>query len=351
MRIGIDARAATESPGGRGRVVREVLRALARRDDRHRFALYARSPWEGAELDERFEWRLVAGREPGWQLRAARRAGRECDVFLAANTYAMAGLLAIPAVPVVHDVLPYRRALGRPLANWLAEAGALAAVAPRAAGFITVSQATADALTRRHPATRGRITVAHLGVSPSLGEPTEPPIAPAGFVLALGWGRRKNLAGVAEAHALLPARLRMAHPLVVVGPARDAGSRPDGSLTELGRVSDGELGALYRACGAFCLPSLAEGFGLPVAEAMAAGAPIVISRRGSLPEVAGDAAVYVDPESPASIARGLARVLDDPAVRERMARRGRERAATLTWERTAGRILGALEGAAAGQSM
>ena len=113
------------------------------------------------------------------------------------------------------------------------------------------------------------------------------------------------------------------------------------------RVSDAQLGALYRACAVFCFPSLAEGFGLPVAEAMALGAPVVTSGRGSLPEVAGDAAVYVDPESVGAIARGLERVLADPAMQADMSRRGRARAAAFTWDGFASRVLAALAGAAA----
>lgn len=345
MRIGIDARGAAESPGGRGRVLRELLAALARRDDPHRYLLFARAAWDGAALDERFEWRLLAGREPGWQVRAARAAGRECDVFLAANTYVMAALLDIPAVPVVHDVLPFRRRYGRPALGWALEAGGLALAVRRAAAFIAVSHSTADGLVRRHPRTRGRIAVVPLGVSPALSESAQPPVAEPGFVLAMGWGRRKNLRAVLAAHALLPAALRDAHPLVVLGrPGSTGAAAGNGHCRELGRVTDAQLGALYRSCAAFCLPSEAEGFGLPVAEAMAAGAAVVTSRRGSLPEVAGDAAVYVDPGSPTSVAQGLEQVLSDRALRERLGERGRERAARFSWDRTAELTLNALKG-------
>lgn len=346
LRIGIDARAAAEDTGGRGRVVRELLREFALRPEPHRYRLYARTeaPPPGG-LDERFEWRCVEGDEPGWQVRAARQAARECDVFLAANTYVMAALLPIPTLPVVHDVLPLRRSLGRGAGSWMAEAGALAAIARRAANFVVVSRSAAAALERRHPGVRGRVTVALLGVSPALEDPTGTLPAGAGrdFVLAVASSeRRKNLARLAEAHRALPAALREAHPLVIAGPV----SSPGQGAIALGRVADSELGPLYRECAALCFPSLNEGFGLPVAEAMAAGAPVVTSPRGSLPEVAGEAAVYVEPESVASITRGLERVLGDAGLRAELSRRGRARAATLTWDRTAKVVLGALEGAA-----
>ena len=86
--IGIDARAAAEVPAGRGRVVRELIRALAARpQDPHRYVLYARKAWDGAELDERFAWRQIAARDPWWHLLTARAANRECDVFLSSNSY------------------------------------------------------------------------------------------------------------------------------------------------------------------------------------------------------------------------------------------------------------------------
>ncbi len=82
-------------------------------------------------------------------------------------------------------------------------------------------------------------------------------------------------------------------------------------------------------------PSLYEGFGLPVLEAMARGVPVACSDASSLPEVAGDAALLFDPNDPRAIAQALERLLGDPALREQLRKRGRERAASFTWERTA----------------
>jgi glycosyltransferase involved in cell wall biosynthesis len=149
------------------------------------------------------------------------------------------------------------------------------------------------------------------------------------------------LKAVLEAHASLPPDLRRAHPLAITGSNGVANGRA--SVNALGRVSDAQLGALYRECAVFCFPSFDEGFGLPVAEAMAAGAAVLTTPRGGLPEVAGNAAVYADPESPAAIAGALESLLRDPARRARLGAQGRERAAGLTWDRTAGLILGALE--------
>ena len=103
----------------------------------------------------------------------------------------------------------------------------------------------------------------------------------------------------------------------------------------LGFVSDEELAALYAHAAAFCYPSLLEGFGLPVLEAMAAGAPVVTSRGTATEEVLGGCGLAVDPLDAASIADALASLIDDPEQRARFATMARARAAEFTWDRTA----------------
>ena len=102
----------------------------------------------------------------------------------------------------------------------------------------------------------------------------------------------------------------------------------------LGYVSDQTLGVLYRLASAFVFPSLYEGFGLPPLEAMASGTPVVISNVSSLPEVAGDAAVLVDPYDVESIVDGMRRILSDPALAAELRRKGVERAREFSWERS-----------------
>ena len=133
---------------------------------------------------------------------------------------------------------------------------------------------------------------------------------------------RKNLPRLVAAYSSLPEELAAAASAGRGGRPRlgDRARRSDAlrSLGDrcllLGYVSDGALGELYRRCAVFCYPSLGEGFGLPVLEAMAAGAAVVTSNISSLPEVGGDAVEYVEPEAVASIAAGLARVLEDDGL-------------------------------------
>jgi glycosyltransferase involved in cell wall biosynthesis len=148
---------------------------------------------------------------------------------------------------------------------------------------------------------------------------------------------RKNLGRLLEAY-------RRADPdaeLVLVGPT---GWREDpdalvgdlkGRVRSLGFVPARELAALYAGARAFCFPSLSEGFGLPVLEAMAQGTPVVTSRGTSTEELAGDAAVLVDPLDVDSIEAGLEAVLTDEARRNDLIAKGKERVAAHTWEKTA----------------
>jgi glycosyltransferase involved in cell wall biosynthesis len=103
----------------------------------------------------------------------------------------------------------------------------------------------------------------------------------------------------------------------------------------LAEVAEADLPTLYRQSKAFVLPSYYEGFGFTLLEAMGCGTPAVVANRASLPEIAGDAAILVDPDDPESIADALYRTMTDNAQRAQMRQRGLERAAQFTWEHTA----------------
>ncbi len=363
MTIGIDARAATEVPAGRGRLVRELLRALAAREDgAHRYRLYARTAWRETELDERFSWSLIEGRDPWWHVRAARRANRECDVFLSSNSYLTIWFLRIPGVPVVYDLAAFEPTMRPNLRSTVIERLTLGHAVRRSAAFVAISQATADALVAHWPQAAARTTVALLGPVSAPRQALTAEEAAAlpqpGFVLAVGTIEpRKNLPRLVAAYRTLAPELQRRHPLVVVGELGwETGETLDAlrSLGErclmLGYVSDTALLELYRRCGVFCYPSLGEGFGLPVLEAMAAGAPVLTSKLSSLPEVGGEAATYVDPLDTAAISAGLERVLTDAALGERMRAAGPVRAREFSWARFAETTLAVLDQAASKRS-
>jgi glycosyltransferase involved in cell wall biosynthesis len=359
LTIGIDARAATEVPAGRGRVVRELLRALAAREyDEHRYVLYARGAWTEQPLDERFRWRLIGARDPWWHILAARAAYRECEVFLSSNSYLTTVLARLPTVPIVYDMVTFEPSMRPNRRSTVIERLTLGLAVRRAAALVAISQATADALSARFPRARSRTVVAPLGVTPALARALDPTTAaelpPPGFVLAVGTLEpRKNLPRLVDAYASLGDELQERHPLVVVGAlgwrtgtTLDALHSLGSRCTMLGYVSDTVLAELYRRCALFCYPSLGEGFGLPVLEAMAGGAAVLTSDVSSLPEVGGDAVEYVDPSDTASIASGLRRLLSDESQRAELARRAVRRAAEFSWERFAESVLSTLDLAA-----
>jgi glycosyltransferase involved in cell wall biosynthesis len=167
------------------------------------------------------------------------------------------------------------------------------------------------------------------------------------YVLCAGGNtQRKNIAGLLHGFARFRTHSDSRHHLVVTGVdamspkgARYLGLARDLGIHDLlmlpGHLPDETIPALYRRAQAVVVPSLYEGFGLPVIEAMASGTPTLVSKAASLPEVAGDAALYMDATSPDGIADGLARILHDEPLRDRLRVAGLERAATFTWERCA----------------
>ncbi len=359
MRIGIDARAAVEVPAGRGRVVRELLRALAAQDDAdHRYVLYAREAWADIDLGERFSWRLINARDPWWHVLSARAANRECDVYLSTNSYLTVWFLRIPAVTIVHDMIAFEPEMRPNPRSSVIERLTMGPAVRRSAAFICTTQVTVDAMVDRFPAAAGRVILAPLGVAltpaSELDVQEKATLPPPGFVLAVATLEpRKNLPRLVAAYSSLDERLQRRHPLVAVGAlgwqmdeTLQALHSLDDRCKMLGYLSDAPLAELYRRCAVFCYPSLGEGFGLPVLEAMAAGAAVVTSNLSCLPEVGGDAVEYVDPRDVASIAQGLECLLRSPDRRAELSELARARARDFTWSRFAQMTLHTLEAAA-----
>lgn len=111
----------------------------------------------------------------------------------------------------------------------------------------------------------------------------------------------------------------------------------------LGFIDDAQLARLYQAASVFLFPSLEEGFGIPVLEALASGTPVVTSNLSSMPEVGGEAALYVDPHDPVNIARKVVQAAEDMTLRETLIQKGLARAGEFTWRRTAQATLAVYE--------
>jgi glycosyltransferase involved in cell wall biosynthesis len=330
-RIGVDGLMISPDGTGHARTERHAVEALAARGE-HELVVFVRRDVavEGVEL-VRVPERLTLD----WELRGMPREARRRRLDAMLTLTDRLPLAGGPATVVwlfespVHRIEQNRQTRA-PLWNrasdvvtsllWKRSLG-------RAAHVVTGSRATEAEILPLIPALAGRTSVVYPGLAPGFGPG---PAADRGrYVLHLGSADpRDNTPVAVDACRLAGVRL------VVAGGGACAGAA-GGDVELLGRVSDAELVALYRGAAAFLHPSLYEGFGYAVLEAMACGAPVVASNATSIPEVTGDAGLLCDPRSPEAFAASLRRVLEEPGLADELRRRGLEQAGTFTWERTA----------------
>jgi glycosyltransferase involved in cell wall biosynthesis len=213
--------------------------------------------------------------------------------------------------------------------------------------MLTISESAREDLVR-YGLDPAAIDVTPLGVRPPLGGPTKAPVevrqelglGDGPIVLCVAQKRPytnlgallRALPHLRDAVLVLPGE-QTAHEEELRSEARQLGVEE--RVRFIGWVADDELENLYGAATCFVLPSLVEGFGLPVLEAMARDVPVTCSNRPSLPEVAGDAALLFDPENQAEVTGAIRRLLEDRELRQTLVERGRERVRLFTWERTA----------------
>jgi glycosyltransferase involved in cell wall biosynthesis len=264
--------------------------------------------------------------------------------------------LQCPSVVTVHDV--HHLAHGR-LRDWHRRLllGRIVRRSVRgAAAVIADSRFMRDAIAAAYDMPAREIDVVPLAPNPALngGAPlpdggAPAPVSGGPYLLAFGGVTpNKNLDGLLRAFALARQRHGVRQNLVVVGHLPESLRIGDSAgVVATGYLDEARLASVLAKAEALVFPSLYEGFGLPVLEAMAAGVPVICSRVTAIPEVAGEAAVYFDPRDVEDMASKLALVAHDRALREDLAARGRIRAASFSWERAAretraiyGRVVG-----------
>ena len=357
LRIGIDAHAIGERKTGNERFVANLIPELRERSD-HELVLYvtteiAERTVRGWGLDRTLVHRVRPAtpfvRIPlGLPVHAARD---RLDVLLV--QYTAGPWVPCPVVAVVHDVA-FRRhpeffsAFER---TWMRRT--IPFTMRRAAGIVTVSSFSRDEIVACFGIDPAKIAIAHEAADPIFARP--PSVSSgveAPYVLAVGnLQPRKNLAVLIRAMR----ELDVPHRLVIAGQPsfgadtlrRDAADlERSGRVRFIGFVPDERLVALVAGATAFAFPSVYEGFGLPVVEAMAAGTPVMVSDIPVMREIAGDAALRLPPHDPGAWARAIGDLATDPDLRARLAEAGRRRAADFSWGRTAEMVLVALEAGA-----
>jgi glycosyltransferase involved in cell wall biosynthesis len=257
-------------------------------------------------------------------------------------------------VVTVHDVFPLTGATYSSTSFQKRFSGLLLAAIRRSAAVITQSEYTARQVIAHTAVDARAVRVVRFGVAFPTGLLTaeerhrerEPLVGRGGrLVLAVGAiQNRKNTANIVRALACLPQEYK----LVLAGAAGYGAEIVDQIIereqlghrvTKLGYVQDDRLAALYQSADVLAFPSLEEGAGLPVLEAMASGLPVVTAATSCLPEMAGDAALYADPHEPCDIAEKIRMAVEDAALREALIQKGMERARQFTWAETARQTL------------
>lgn len=255
-----------------------------------------------------------------------------------------------PSVATVHDLSVFHYPEFHPKARVRHLERNLPRTLDRADHVITDSELVRDELLSRFGLRESRVTAIHLGVSEEF-RPVEPQHAErvlgtygldvGGYTLCVStFEPRKNVSALLDAYASLPGNLRRRFPLVLAGAkgwlSTEADRKLDrlaarGEVKRLGYVPGPDLPALYSGAAVFVFPSIYEGFGLPVLEAMACGAPVITSIGTSMAEIVDGCATLVNPRETEAMSAGIRQLLDDPGARESLATAGRARASGFTW--------------------
>ncbi|MBC7231508.1 MAG: glycosyltransferase family 4 protein [Actinobacteria bacterium] len=359
MRVGVEGRTLQGERYGVARYLVNLLRHLVELEEDDEYLVYLSRPTRPLGFESARLKMKVLGRAPGltWRhLRLPLAMHRDGVDLHFSPSYFLPLLKVCPSVVVVHDIT------FKVHPEWFAADKRFRfddlfwREVRRAERIVTVSEHSRGDIVRLLEVEPSRVTVI-----PEAADPFFRPVRDEALLEEVrsryGLGReflftagaihtRRNLERLIEAVSLASRELGRELELLILGmpapftppvdiwgTARRCGM--EGRLKHLEYVSDEDLLLLYNACGAFVYPSLYEGFGLPVIEAMACGAPVACSKVTSLPEVAGEAALYFDPENVEDMARAVSRLAGDAALREDLSRAGMSRAASFSWRRAA----------------
>lgn len=352
MNYGFVTYALDRQPGGIGRYTAELLSAL-RAEGAQVTELRAGATAAQADVVGLAGARLLPGLLTIGQVGIAWHVRQRHLAVVHDPTGAMPLMLAgTRRIATIHDVIPYIYPETSSRLDWLIYRCWLPMAVRHLHAIITVSQQSKDDIVRHLHVQPEEVQVIPEAASHAYRVMNPAEIAPAlarndidfPYILYVGSVEaRKNLPRLLEAYAKLR-QWSTKWNLLIVGARRWKSSPVYEAVQRLGLepyvhftgyVEDADLPALYNGAALFTFPSLYEGFGLPVLEAMACGTPVITSNTSSLPEVAGDAALMVNPQDVNAIAIAMQRVLENPALSSQMRQKGLARAQQFTWERTA----------------
>jgi glycosyltransferase involved in cell wall biosynthesis len=271
----------------------------------------------------------------------------EIDVYHATVSRAPARRVPVPMVITVHDFAAYEfpdmqgKRRGAQLRRQVRKA------VEEAALIIVASASVRDELTLRFPNAAGKVRVVHHGIGQLFNRPRCTTSAST-FVSVATMERRKNLTTLIDAFAIVVGRRPEARLRLIGQPHNDTAMVHerlkrlglDSVVSVEGYLTDDDVAAAYAGATATVYPSLYEGFGMPVTESMAAGAPVIAADIAVIREVAGEAALFVDPLDADAMATAMLRLMEDHSLNAALSAAGRARAAAFTWERSAREHIG-----------
>ncbi len=365
FRIGVDISSVSEHPAGIGRYAFEVIDRLIQSD--HDWILFSNSNylpprWIRSNVIYITAYRSFLGRfRIIWSQTALPLAASKASLDLFWSPAHRLPLLFPPTVTTaltIHDLV-WRHAPStmRPLGRLL-DSTLMTPSVRRADCVITVSRNTEVDLVQEMPFVRGKTFPIGLGASKNVEDTDTDHMLPSGvrsepyFLFVGTLEPRKNLRRLLIAYAMLDGEVQNRVKLVIVGGMGwgkvniDEITKAYGisdRVCQLGYVSDPALAALYQKAKFLAMPSLYEGFGLPLLEAMVRGVPVLTSNCASMPEVAGRAGLLIDPLSIVSIRDGLQRMILDDATRAELASYARVEASRYSWDETARQTLAVFE--------
>jgi len=329
LRIAVDARPLSYPASGIGKYTRKLVEYLSA-DEEVQILLYgAPDSRANNRLRENFEALIHMGRQARLD---------QANLFWGPRHHLPWFLADVPGVTTIHDLVWRQYPQTMPLSNLAMDALRMPGSVRRSACLIVPSDCTRDELIDAYPHCADRVRVIpHAGtrqvpVEPALHFP---------YVLFVGGDQpRKNLEVVLAAMARVRQSGWHAYRLVVAGPLRNRARLLDqikrigldDAVELVGELEESELAGLYAGCHCLVMPSLHEGFGLPVAEAAQWGKPAIVSRDTALVEVVGNAGLIVDPHNPGEVAAAMINLLEDEALYSSLSRQAKAQANSRSWD-------------------
>lgn len=359
MKIAIDIRSAGGEKTGKGQYTFQLTQNLLKLDAKNHYILYTKEKMPGFDDFPNVTLKMIPGFGPFWHRNVARDVHEEqCDIFFAPSSYITPVLIKKPTkvFVTVHDLVAFLFPQNNNKKATFIERIFLRKAIKRADKILAVSENTKSDLMQKFPKAEDKTSVIYCAASDlytqvpkeNLEKFAKDTNLPEKFFLAIGTIQpRKNYVNLLRAFAKIQIHQPNLH-LVIVGQEGWQFEEVYGEIMHhnlsrhvhiLGYLSESSIRNLYNLALALVFPSFYEGFGIPPLEAMQCGCPVISSSTSSLPEVVGDSALLVDPNSVKEIMDAMGKILHDKNIRQQLKEKGLKQADNFSWEKSAKQLL------------